>query len=123
MTTAVIIGSAVAVVRALSQFVVVLWSLRANETGRRHALRLLNMLAFGGPRPLLEDASDRRRCLVQPGAQLTAEGDKGDGPGANGTVGTPAGSAGGNGGTGAVCSSNRIDTAVPFPHRGRCRCM
>ncbi|WP_216209766.1 hypothetical protein [Amycolatopsis aidingensis] len=39
-----IVGSAIVALRAITQFIVVVWSFRADEAGRRHALRLLDAL-------------------------------------------------------------------------------
>jgi hypothetical protein len=37
-------------VRAILQGIVVVWSLRADEAGRRHALAILRLLRFSQPR-------------------------------------------------------------------------
>ncbi|CAM4198222.1 hypothetical protein KIPE111705_44705 [Kibdelosporangium persicum] len=40
-------ATAVVVLRYLIQLIVVVWSLRADEAGRRHAIRLLELLRNG----------------------------------------------------------------------------
>ncbi|XVV00768.1 hypothetical protein ACQPW3_25475 [Actinosynnema sp. CA-248983] len=44
------VGVALVALRAITQLVVVVWSLRADEAGRRQALRLLEALRLGFPR-------------------------------------------------------------------------
>lgn len=52
-TFGVIAGTVVLVstgVRSLLQGIVVVWSLRADDAGRRHALAILRLLRFSQPR-------------------------------------------------------------------------
>ena len=46
----VLLGCAGVATRYITQLVVVLWSLRADDQGRQHAIRLLTILRGGPPR-------------------------------------------------------------------------
>jgi len=46
-TLAGLSGATVLVLRAITQLIIVLWSLRTDDTGRKHALALLRLLRAG----------------------------------------------------------------------------
>jgi hypothetical protein len=46
----VLVGCAGVAARYITQLVVVLWSLRADDKGRQHAIELLTILRGGAPR-------------------------------------------------------------------------
>jgi hypothetical protein len=46
----VLVGCAGVAARYITQLIVVLWSLRADEKGRKHAIEVLKVLRGGNPR-------------------------------------------------------------------------